>query len=94
MTEQSGMSRRQALTYGGLAAALPLIPSVRSAGEASPSGGHSLPRQAMSAQLAQTAGGAAYVRVSRAGRRGVRRMRCQLQFPAIRDGVVMLGGDN
>lgn len=30
MTERSGMSRRQALTYGGLAAAVPLLPSVRS----------------------------------------------------------------
>src|SRR5580693_9456842 len=36
MTERSGMSRRQALTYGGLAAAGPLFSAMRPARETSP----------------------------------------------------------
>ena len=36
MTERSGMSRRQLLTCGGLAAAVPLVPAVRPAKQASP----------------------------------------------------------
>jgi CubicO group peptidase (beta-lactamase class C family) len=36
MTERSGMSRRQALTYGGLAAAVPLLRTTLPAGQASP----------------------------------------------------------
>ena len=38
MTERSGMSRRQALMYGGLAAAVPLLPAVRHDKQATPSG--------------------------------------------------------
>ena len=87
MTERSGMSRRQALMYGGLAAAVPLLPGVRPAGEASTSGRSSLPQQAAPAELALTADEADYVRVSRAGRRGARHSRCQLQFPSIRDDI-------
>jgi hypothetical protein len=34
MTERSGMSRRQALMYGGLAAAVPLLPAMRPAAQA------------------------------------------------------------
>ena len=85
MTERSGMSRRQALMYGGLAAAAPLLPAVRPAKQASPGGSSSLPQQVTPAQRALAADRAGYVRVSRAGRRGVRHMRCQLQFPSIRD---------
>jgi hypothetical protein len=92
MTERSGMSRRQALIYGGLAAAVPLLPAVRPAKKASPSGNHSLPQQVTPAELSQTVAGAGYVRVSRTGGRGARHMRCQLQFPSIRDRVD-LGGD-
>ena len=87
MTERSGMSRRQALTYGGLAAALPLLPAVRAAEKASPSGDSSLPRQVTAEQLSLTVNGAGYVPVHRAVGRGVRHMRCQLQFPSIRDSV-------
>jgi CubicO group peptidase (beta-lactamase class C family) len=36
MAERSGMSRRQALTLGGLAAAVPLLPAPRPAGKTSP----------------------------------------------------------
>jgi hypothetical protein len=93
MTERSGMSRRQALRYGGLAAAVPLLPAVRPAKEASPSEISSLPPQVTRAQLAPTADEAGHVRVSRAGGRGSRHTRCQLQFPSIRDGVD-LGGDS
>lgn len=92
MTERSAMSRRQALKYGGLAAAMPLLPAVRPAREASPSGGSSLPEQVTPAHLAPTADEAIDVRVSRGGRRGGH-MRCQLQFPSIRDHVD-LGGDS
>lgn len=87
MTERSGMSRRQALMYGGLAAAAPLLPAVRPARKASPSGNRSLPQQAATAQPALAVDGAGYARVSRAGRRGARHMRCQLQFASIRDGA-------
>lgn len=93
MTERSGVSRRQALTYGGLAAALPLLPAVRPARKASPSGDYSVPRQAAPAHVSLTADDAGYVRVSRAGGRGSRHTRCQLQFPSIRDHVD-LGGDS
>ena len=79
------MSRRQALMYGGLAAAVPLLPAGRPAKYASPSGNSSVPQGVAQAQLALTADGAGYVRVSRAGRRGARHMRCRLQFPSIRD---------
>ena len=78
--------------YGGLAAAVPLLPAVRPAKEASPSGNSSVPQQAASAQVSLTADDAGYARVSRAGRRGGRHTRCQLQFPSIRDHVD-LGGD-
>ena len=94
MTERSGMSRRQALKYGGLAAAVPLLPAVRPAKKASPSGNSSLPQQVTPAQLAPAADGAGYVRVSRAGQRGARHMRCQLQFPAIRDRADLDGDSN
>jgi hypothetical protein len=87
ITERSGMSRRQALKYGGLAAALPLLPAMRPADKASPSGNHSSAQQVTPAELSLTADGAGYVRVSRSGGRGTRHMRCQLQFPAIRDGA-------
>ena len=87
MTERSGMSRRQALKYGGLAAAVPLLPGVRPAKKASPSGNSPLPQQVTPGQLAPTADGAGYVRVGRAGGRGSRHTRCQLQFPSIRDRV-------
>jgi hypothetical protein len=87
MTERSGMSRRQALRYGGLAAAVPLLPAVRPAEQASPSGDSSRLQQVTPAELAVTADGAGYVRVSRAGGRGSRHARCQLQFPSIRDRV-------
>ena len=93
MTERSGMSRRQALKYGGLAAAVPLLPAVRPAKEASPSENSSLPQQVTPAQSSLTADGTGYVRVSRAGRRGARHMRSQLQFPSIRDRAD-LGGDS
>ena len=93
MTERSGMSRRQALMYGGLAAAVPLLPAVQPAKKASPSGDSSLPQQVTPEQLALTDNRAGGVRVSRSGRQGARHMRCQLQFPAIRDHVD-LGGDN
>jgi hypothetical protein len=61
MTERSGMSRRQALMYGGLAAAVPLLPVMRPArkpgngasgarpaagGHASGGGNHFLPQRA------------------------------------------------
>ena len=93
MTEPSGMSRRQALMYGGLAAAVPLLPAVRPAKEASPSGNSSLPQQVTPGQLSLTGNGAGDVRVSRGGGRGSRHMRCQLQFPSIRDHVDP-GGDS
>jgi hypothetical protein len=93
MTERSGMSRRQALMYGGLAAAAPLLPAVRPAKKASPSEKSSLPQQVTPEQLALTGTGAGDVRVSRAGGRGARHARCQLQFPALRDRVD-LGGDS
>jgi hypothetical protein len=92
MTERSGMSRRQALTYGGLAAAVPLLPAVRPAKKASPSG-NSLPQQVTPEQLSLTVNGAGYVPVRRGGGRGAGHMRCQLQFPSIRDRVD-LGGDS
>jgi hypothetical protein len=94
MTERSGMSRRQALMYGGLAAALPLLPAERPVKKASSSGTYSLPQQVRSAQPELAADAAGYVRVSRAGRRGIRHMRCQLQFPPIRDRVDDLGADS
>src|SRR5579862_1720381 len=89
MSERSGTSRRQALKYGGLAAVLPLLP----AGKASPSRNSSLSQQAAPAQLALTVDGPGDVRVSRAGGRGSRHTRCQLQFPSIRDHAD-LGGDS
>jgi hypothetical protein len=79
--------------YGGLAAAVPLLPAVRPAEKASPSGNSSLPPQVTPEQLSLTGNGAGYVRVSRAGGRGAGHMRCQLQFPSIRDRVD-LGGDS
>jgi hypothetical protein len=91
MTERSGMSRRQALKYGGLAAAMPLLPAVRPATEASPSGNSSLPQQAAPSHLSPAADEAIDVRVSRG--RGGGHMRCQLQFPSIRDHVDP-GGDS
>ncbi len=93
MTERSGMSRRQALMYGGLAAAVPLLPAVRPDKEASPGGNPSLPRQVTPEQLALTGDGAGYVRASRVGGRGAGHVRCQLQFPSVRDRVD-LGGDS
>jgi hypothetical protein len=93
MTERSGMSRRQALMYGGLAAAVPLLPAVRPAEKASPSGDSSLPQQVTPGQLSLTGNGAGYVPVRRAGGRGAGHLRCQLQFPSIRDRVD-LGGDS
>jgi hypothetical protein len=93
MTERSGMSRRQALMYGGLAAAAPLLPAVRPDKKASPSGNSSLAQQATAEQLSLTVNGAGYVPAYRAGRRGARHMRCQLQFPAIRDRAD-LGGNS
>jgi hypothetical protein len=88
MSERSGMSRRQALKYGGLAAAAPLLPAVRPAKKASPSADSSLPQQVTPAQLPPTLDRAVDVdaRAYRAGR-GTGHMRCQLQFPAIRDHV-------
>jgi hypothetical protein len=91
MTERSGMSRRQALTYGGLAAVAPLLPAARPAKNASPSGTSSLPQQAAPAQLAPTADEANVIRVSRIARGGSRHSRCQLQFPSIRDYVDQTG---
>ena len=91
MTERTGMSRRQALMYGGLAAAAPLLPAVRAAKKASPSGNSSLPLQVTPEQLSLTADGAGYVPVRRAVGRGVRHRRCQLQFPSIRDSVDLDG---
>ncbi len=88
MTERSGMSRRQALMYGGL-----LLPAARPAKKASASGNSSLPPQATSEQLSLTGNAAGYAPVDRGGRRGARHMRCQLQFPSIRDRVD-LGGDS
>lgn len=93
MSERSGTSRRQALKYGGLTAVLPLLPTVRPARKASPSGNSSLSQQAAPAQLALTVDGPGDVRVSRAGGRGSRHTRCQLQFPSARDHVD-LGGDS
>ena len=93
MTERSGMSRRQALMYGGLAAAVPLLPAVRPAKQASQSGNSSLPQHVTPEQLALTGDGAGYVRVSRVGGRGAGHVRCQLQFPSIRDRVDP-GGDS
>ena len=92
MTERSGMSRRRALKYGGLAAALPLLPAVRPARQASPSGSASLPRPVAPAQLT-LADVEEYVRFSRVGPRGTRQFRCQLQVPPIR-GQVDLDGDS
>ena len=80
MTERSGMSRRQALMYGGLAAAVPLLPAVRPDKKATPSGNSSLSQQATPEQLALIVNGAGYVPVGRAGRRRAAHMRCQLQF--------------
>jgi hypothetical protein len=91
MTERSGMSRRQALTYGGLAAAVPLLPAVRPARKASPSENSSLPQQVTPEQLSLTGNGAGYVPVRRARGRGAGHMRCQLQFPSIRDRVDLDG---
>ncbi len=93
MTERSGMSRRQALVYGGVVAAMPLLPGLRPGREASPGGEPSLAQQVTPAQLALTADEAGYVRVCRAGPRGDRHMRCQLQFPSIRDRAGS-GGDS
>jgi hypothetical protein len=93
MSERSGMSRRQALMYGGLAAAVPLLPAVRPAKKASPSANSSFPQQVAPEQLALTGNGAGYARVCRTGGRGAGRMRCRLQFPSIRDRVD-LGGDS
>ena len=93
MTERSGVSRRQALMYGGLAAAVPLLPAVQPAKKASPSGNSSLPQQVTPEQLALTVNGAGYVPVYRGGGRGGRHMRCQIPFPSIRDRVD-LGGDS
>ena len=87
MTERSVMSRRQALMYGGLAAAVPLLPAARPAKKASLSGNSSLPQQVTPEQLALTGNGAGYAPVCRGGGRGARHMRCQLQFPSIRDRV-------
>ena len=92
MTERSGVSRRQALKYGGLAAAAPLLPAVRPARKASPSETSSLPQQVTPERLPAAVDGADYARVSRLGGRS-RHTRCQLQFPAVRDGVD-LGGDS
>ena len=95
MTERSGMSRRQALKYGGLAAAAPLLPAVRPAAKASPSGNSSLPRQQVTpAQLPPTVDAADDALTYRAGRRGAGHMRCQLQFPSIRDHVDLNGDSN
>jgi hypothetical protein len=91
MTERSDISRRQVLVYGGLAAAVPLFPAVRPAKKASPSGTSSLPQQVTQAQLPLTVDAAGDVRAYRAGTRGGRHMRCQLQFPSIRDGVDLDG---
>ena len=93
MTERSGVSRRQALMYGGLAAAVPLLPAVRPAKKASPSGSPSRPQQVTPEQLSLTGNGAGDVRVGRGGGRGTRHMRCQLQFPSIHDRVD-LGADS
>jgi hypothetical protein len=90
MTERSGMSRRQVLKYGGLAAAVPLLPALRPAKEADPSGGSSLPRQVTPAQLS-LADVEEYVFFSRVGPRGTRYSRCQLQVPSIRDRVDLDG---
>lgn len=92
MTERSGMSRRQALKYGGLAAALPLLPAVRSAKQASPSGDSSLPGPVVPTQLT-LADVEEYVRFSRVGPRGSRLSRCQVQVPSIR-GQADLDGDS
>ena len=92
MTERSGMSRRQALMYGGLAAAVPLLPAMQPAKKASPSGNSSLPQQVTPDQLAMTVNAAGYVPVCRAGGRGARHMRGQLQFPSIRDCVDLGAG--
>ena len=92
MTDESGVSRRQALKYGGLAAAVPLLAGAQPARAASP-GGDSLPKQvtqhvtqqAAPAQPALAADEAVDVRASRGGRgTGLRR---QLQFPSVVDHV-------
>ena len=90
MTERSGMSRRQALKYGGLAAALPLLPAGRPAEKASPRGDSSLPQQVVPAQLS-LADVEEYVRFSRAGQPGTRHRRCQFQGLSIRDGADLAG---
>ena len=87
MTERSGVSRRQALKYGGLAAAVPLLPAVRPARKASPSGDSSLSQQVTAGQLSPAVDGAGYMPVCRGGGRGARHMRCQLQLPSMRDRV-------
>jgi hypothetical protein len=95
MTERSGMSRRQALMYGGLAAAAPLLPAARPAKKADPSGDSPLPQPVItSAQLPPTADGAGDVRIYRGGRRGAGHMRCQLQYPAIGDHIDLSGDSN
>jgi len=92
MTDRSDMSRRQARKYGGLAAAVPLLPAARAAKQAIPSGNASLPQQA-TPPGPSLAGEAGYIRVSRAGQRGLRHRRCRLQIRSIRDRGD-LGGDN
>jgi len=93
MTERSGVSRRQALMYGGLAAAVPLLPAVRPGKKATMSGNSSLPRQVTPEQLPLAGAGAGDLRVWRVGGRRTRHARCQLQFPSIRDRVDV-GGDS
>jgi hypothetical protein len=93
MTDESGVSRRQALKYGGLAAAVPLLAGARPAKAASLSGNssraqqvtHQVTQHAAPAQLALAADEAVDVRASRGGR-GIG-LRCQLQLPSIRDHI-------
>jgi hypothetical protein len=87
MTERSGMSRRQALMYGGLAAAVPLLPAARPAGKVSASGSSDLPQQAAPERLSLAGDETGYAPAYRGGGRGARHLRCQLQFPSIRDRV-------
>ena len=89
MTEQSGMSRRQILRYGGLVAAAPLLPSVRPARKATPGRSTSVRRQVTPPALSPAVAEADYVRVGRSGRGS--HMRCQLQFPSIRDHIDLDG---
>src|SRR5215469_14271155 len=88
MTEQSGMSRRRALMYGGLAAAVPLLPAVRPAGKAAPGSSTSVPRQVTPA-LSPAVDEADHARAGRSGRGS--HMRCQLQFSSIRDHIGLAG---